>query len=131
MRVAAFTTGLAAVVFAACTADSGGGDSGSATDMANQSIVADKQARGDAFGVGSGAGGVRGRTRAAGSRTEEALAVQAPAAASPPPPPGAEPPQPGTQLPTTQSAVPSMVIRTGDARVEVDSLEIRSEERRV
>ena len=62
--------------------------------------------------AGNAVGAVGGAASAASVRT-----------AAPPSPPRAPGMEPSEQLPT-QSVAPSMVIRTGDARVEVDSLEI-------
>lgn len=69
---------------------------------------------GDAFVTGSAAGGV-----AAPAMPPALMAEQASARAVSPARSGSE------QLPApAQSAAPSMVIRTGDARIEVDSVEI-------
>jgi hypothetical protein len=112
--------GFTISAFMAC----GGGDAAdrSSQDLANES-VANKVAGRDAAGTGAG-GAVGGFAIAEEARAPSVSQAGAPGLAVPPPPPGA-PAEPGAQLPgTAQSAVPTMVIRTGDARVEVDSLEI-------
>ena len=123
MRVPPLMLGIAAIVLGACSGDSG--DQASRQDLANEAVAKDKAAIGDAFGAGSG-GAMPGtvaptRGRVAGAVGEAGLSMP-----SPPPAPAMGPPsEPGAQLPVgTLSAAPSMLIRTGDARVEVDSLEI-------
>jgi hypothetical protein len=75
---------------------------------------------------GSGGGAIGG---IAGARTEEKVAVSA--SAAPAPPMAAPRPEPGAVIPqipgSAQTVAPSMLIRTGDARVEVDSLELAVE----
>ena len=124
MRVTALMLGASVLVFTSCGPD-GADQSVSRQDLANQSAPAEKGAVGDAFGAGSGGAAANAVApvsgRVAGLSREEAVSVPA----APPPPPMTAPSEPGAQLPVgTQSAVPSMLIRTGDARVEVDSLEI-------
>ena len=119
MRPAALVLGFTISVFVACGGDAT--DYRSSQDLANQS-VANKVAGRDAAGTGAG-GAVGGFAGPEESRGAAVSRSEAPSPASPPPPGAAS--QPAAQLPNTaQSAAPSMVIRTGDARVEVDSLEI-------
>ena len=116
MRAATSMLGLAIPLLLACADDAG---EASRQDLA----VANKVASRDAAGIGSARGAAA--DMAAPEEMRSAVAV-APSLASPPPPPGMSNPSEPAQLtvPGAQSAVPSMVIRTGDARVEVDSLEI-------
>ena len=114
MRAAFSALAFAASLLIAC----GGNEDASSADMA-----ADSRAQ---YPAGKGAGGAVSTSRAA----PEGMAVATAPVAVAPPPPTPFSPEEGPQLPTTPqvtpspSAIPSMVIRTGDARVEVDSLEI-------
>jgi hypothetical protein len=89
---------------------------------------------GGAIGSQGAPGMVREEGAGASSRrdaySEKSLGIsRAPVNASPPMAPPMPPPapeqQPGVSLPSSsQGIAPSMVIRTGDARVQVDSLEV-------
>jgi len=110
MRVAPLAFLAATIIAAGC-----GSDRDVQTDQTSSEAAAfDKVANSPRPGrPGSALGGVVGAVGEAASRS-----------AAPPAPPSfaSEAPE---QLPVgTQSVAPSMVIRTGDARVEVDSLEV-------
>ena len=112
MRVAPLFFVFTAVLAAACGPDAKEADQSVAMDKVGNAIGYPSSG-GDAFGRGSAAGAVA--TRAA-VRVEEA---------APAPPAAPYPGAPEEQMPSaSQSIASSMVIRTGDARVEVDSLEI-------
>ena len=121
MRAVALVVAGALSLLAACGDNDGTAD----RDGADQSMVANKVADRDAFGAGAGGAvsGSVGETRGAPAAiVAEEAARRAP---SPPPAPGMALPEPGAELPTSsQAGISSMVIRTGDARIEVDSLEI-------
>ena len=114
MRALPLVLGFAVSALIAC---GDRGDPGSGQDLANQSVG--KVAGRDA---GTGAGGVVGDLASSEASAPSAIRAEAPTAA--PAPPRGAPSEPGAELPTTQGIMPSMVIRTGDARIEVDSLEI-------
>ena len=122
MRAVALVVAAGLSLLAAC-----GGDVGTADrDGADQSMVANKVADRDAFGAGAGgavSGSVGEMRGAPAAVVAEEAARRAP---SPPAAPGMAPAEPGTELPSLSQAgiSSSMVIRTGDARIEVDSLEI-------
>ncbi len=119
MRVAPLVLAIA-ILAGACGSE--GPDSRQASDTA--SIPVDQAGNsegkvGDAFGTGSVGGGV-----AAPAMPPVLMAEEASARAVSPARYGSARESP-EQLPgATQSAAPSMVIRTGDARIEVDSVEL-------
>lgn len=116
MRALPLVLGFAVSALIAC---GDRGDSGSGQDLANPSVG--KVAGRDA---GTGAGGVVGDVASTEASAPAAVRFEGPSPAAPPAPPRGAPSEPSAELPTTQGIMPSMVIRTGDARIEVDSLEI-------
>ena len=124
MRVARLLFALGASVTMACGSESTP-DAG--TDMAagNQAANPVRQGRpgsapggavGDAFGTGAAVGSI---TRSSAAPTAEASAPMPPRGMT------TRSGEAGEELPLPgQSIAPTMVIRTGEARVEVDSLEV-------
>jgi len=114
MRVAPLVLAVA-ILAGACGSEGPDSRQGSqANSIAVDQAAKDEGQLGDAFGTGSAAGGV-----AATAMPPALMAEEASARAVSPARYGSE------QLPgATQSAAPSMVIRTGDARIEVDSVEL-------
>ncbi len=124
MRVASLFRILAALATASCGADPQTSDA-TAGDMAISSGQAGNSDRktSDAFATGSGAviGSVR-RDAAAGPRLQSAAQAPATMASGAPVYASLESSEP---LPTApQSIASSMIIRSGEARIEVDSVEL-------
>ena len=120
MRVAPLMLACA-LAMGGCGQD--GAESRGAQDAASLPVAFDKGANRDRPAFGTGAGGSVGAT--SGSSAPVMAEERARTAAPAPAPPMGAPIEPGAQLPSMSSTTtPSMVIRTGDARVEVDSLEI-------
>lgn len=120
MRPASLVLLLAAFATASCDSDrqvvaKGGADQASSIQAITVTGGADARQGRPGSSPEYGTGAISNESM----RSSPAMAT----AAAPPMPPGAE--GPSEQLPTTpQSIAPAMVIRTGDARIEVDSLEI-------